>query len=327
MPGLQATARAWLWRLIRLAHHLDFAYVLPLIARLPLRLAFLAGGLRGTLIAGLRLDWRSVALGFRHIDRQSQAGFALLPGEPSEQMCKQWSKQRFVAEARDELEGRFIARGRLHEMQCTFLPPHAQALDRHRKRGLLLLTPHFDSFVMGITLLARSGAVVNSMSSRVTQDPRVDDAVKAHFHAKYRGMEQYLNGGKVLDMEDGLRPFYRMLEANEVLVVLGDSPVLAQGARMDVDFLGTRRTIAGGALRLAQHTGSDLGGFVCRYMGPGQYRLEMCPIGPAGDATTIEGVYRFFTEKIVADPGLWWAADLLPNLPPVAPQGVETQEV
>lgn len=326
MQAIRAGVHTGLWRVVRWGHHVDFAWILPGIARLPLRMAYAMGALRGRLIATLKLDWRSVALGFRHIDRQSQAGYRLLPGQPSKDVCVQWSEQRFVAEARDELEACLIARGRLEEMTCNFPAPFAHVFQPQRKRGLLLLTPHFDSFVMGITFLARSGAVVNSMSSQVTQDPRVDDAVKAHFHTKYRGMEQYLNGGKVLDMEDGLRPFYRMLERHETLVVLGDSPVLAQGAQMEVSFLGERRRIAGGALRLAQHTDSDLGGFVCRYLGPGRYQIELCAIGPARDAASVERVYQFFTEKIVADPGLWWAADLLPNIPPVAAQPLTTED-
>jgi lauroyl/myristoyl acyltransferase len=61
-------------------------------------------------------------------------------------------------------------------------------------------------------------------------------------------------------MENGLRPFYRMLAAKETLVVLGDAPKLPHGAAMTVGFLGGQRELAGGALRLAQRSGSDLGG-------------------------------------------------------------------
>lgn len=314
-----AVLRFWrdvFWRLLRLVHRADYAWWLPAIARLPLPLAYALARLRGRFNAATGRDWRSVALQTRHIRRQSLAGYALLPGAPPARTQEQWCRQRFATEARDELEARLVAARRLHELQCRFVPADAPQLCAKRERGLVLLTPHFDSFYLGIAFLARaSGGRVNSMSSAVTQDPRVDPAVSRHFDHKYRGLERYLNGGRVPDIEVGLRPFYRMLENHETLVVLGDAPVLPHGAAMTADFLGGPRVLAGGALRLAQRTGSDLGGFVCRYRGPGRYDLLMCPTGPADDPQTLDRVYRFLSEQIMAAPGLWWAADLLPNLP------------
>jgi len=310
-------SREALWHLVRLAHRADFAWFLPFIARLPLPLAYALAGLRGRFNAATGRDWRSLALGSRHIQRQSLAGYALLPGSASAEERVQWCKRRFETEARDELEARLVAAKRLNELSCEFVPAGVEKLCASRPRGLVLLTPHFDSFYLGIAFLAQAtGTRVNSMSSAVTQDPRVDRMVSQHFDRKYRGLEQYLNGGQVLDIEVGLRPFYRMLEDHETLVVLGDAPVLPNGASMTVDFLGTQRVMAGGALRMAQRTNSDLGGYVCRYLGPGRYALEMCPIGPANDPETVARIYRFFSDRILAQPGLWWAADLLPNLPP-----------
>jgi len=37
-------------------------------------------------------------------------------------------------------------------------------------------------------------------------------AVSAHFEAKYAGLERHLNGGRLVDIEAGVRPIYRMLE-------------------------------------------------------------------------------------------------------------------
>lgn len=305
---------ASLWRLVRLAHSADFAWFLPFIARLPLPLAYALSGVRGRINAATGRDWRSVALGFRHIRRQSRDAYALLPGSATQK--RRWGQQRFEAEARDEFEAQLVAARRLGELRCEFVPAVNDALCAKRPRGLVLLTPHFDSFYLGIAFLAQaSGARVNSMSSAVSRDPRVAPTVTRHFDHKYRGLEHYLNGGQVPDMESGLRPFYRMLERHETLVVLGDAPVLPNGAAMTVDFLGAQRVIAGGALRLAQHTNSDLGGYVCRYLGPGRYVLEICPIGPARDPETVARIYRFFSDQILVQPGLWWAADLLPNMP------------
>ena len=309
--------RLAIWRLVRAAHAADFAWFLPLIARLPLPIAYAMSGLRGQLNALTGRDWRSVALGFRHIRRQSLAGYQLLPGNASEHDKATWRNERFAVEARDEFEARLIANNRISNLSCTFRPGSAQAMGLQKERGLVLLTPHFDSFFLGVAFLAQSGAKVNLMSSTVTQDPRVSQAVKNHFTKKYRGLEQHLNGGEVLDMEAGLRPFYRMLERRETLVVLGDAPVLPNGVSMVVDFLGEKRLMAGGALRMAQRTDSDLGGYLCCHLGQGRYELKVCPIGPANDPETVARVYQFFSEHILAQPGLWWASDLLPSMPAV----------
>jgi lauroyl/myristoyl acyltransferase len=309
--------RTHVWRLVRFVHWIDYAYLLPAIAKLPLVLGFRFSNLRGRINAAVGRDWRSVALGFRHIRQQSRLGYRSLPREAEDSMIEAWIKERFAAEARDEFEARLISGRRVEELECDFIPTVASTVCAKMagKRGLVLLTPHFESFFLGVAFLARSGAVVNLMSSAVSHDPRVDHAVQSHFEQKYRGLERYLNGGKVVDMELGLRNFYRMLERRETLVVLGDAPVLPKGAEMLVNFLGGERSLAGGALRMAKLTKSDLGGFVCRCVGVGRYQLEMCALGSASDPLTIDQIYQFFTEKIMDQPGGWWAADLLPHMP------------
>jgi hypothetical protein len=42
-------------------------------------------------------------------------------------------------------------------------------------------------------------------------------------------------------------------------------------------------------------------------------------IGNANHPASVTEVYQFFTDAIQADPGKWWAADLLPHMPLVAP--------
>lgn len=313
--ALRQVWTAFKWSLLHRLHRFDYAHLLPSLACLPRPLAFGLGQLRGNINAALGRDWRSVALGSRHILRQSRLGYSQLPDGQDVTKCRRWVTERFKVESRDELEACWVAAHRLHELKCKFEPAMPGPRDPQR-RGLVLLTPHFDSFYLGIAFLAQAtGWRTNSMSSAVSRDPRVDAAVSRHFDLKYRGLEHYLNGGKVLDMEVGLRPFYRMLEHGEVLVVLADAPVLPQGAAMTVDFLGGPRRLAGGALRLARRTHSELGGFVCRRSPDGSYVLQVSRLGEAEDPQTIEGVYRFFSQTILSDPGSWWAADLLPHMP------------
>ncbi|MBI2769645.1 MAG: methyltransferase domain-containing protein [Burkholderiales bacterium] len=309
------------WAVLRRLHRADFRWLLPAMARLPLPLGLRLAHLRGRFNALVGRDWRSMALGFRHIRAQSAAAYRLLPSSPPESAVQAWSSGRFVTEARDEYEARLVAAGRVGELECEIVPADAWArlASRGDGRGLVLLTPHFESFFLGVAFLARQGIKVNLMSSSVTHDSRVDPAVQAHFTAKYRGLEPYLNGGKVVDLELGARQFYRMLQNGECLVILGDAPVLPDGVAMEVEFLGGLRSLSGGPLRMARSTGSDIGGYVCRHLGDGRYSLELAPVGPASDDAAVSAVYRFFSDAIMASPAGWWGSDLLPNIPLVAP--------
>jgi lauroyl/myristoyl acyltransferase len=303
------------WWFVRQLHAFDFKHFLPLLAKLPLIIAYPVSAFRGYINGLTGRDWRSVALGFRHIRRQSLEGYKHLPTGGSAALYKRWSNERFAAEAREEFEARLVVAHRVEELKCTFKPTDADQICRlNNSRGLMLLTLHFDSFFVGAAFLARSGATINFMSSSVTHDPRVDAAVQDHFDSKYRGLERYLNDGSIVNMEDGLRPFYRMLERHETLIVLGDAPAVPNGVSMTVEFLGHHRKMAGGALRLAERTGSDIGGYLCHHRGGGHYELEVCRIGPASDPASIQHVYDFFSDAITKDPGLWWAVDLLPDM-------------
>jgi lauroyl/myristoyl acyltransferase/SAM-dependent methyltransferase len=308
------------WRLVRLLHHADFEFFLPAIGRLPIALGHRLALWRGLVNAWTGRDWRSVALGFRHVRAQTALGYRALGGEASEAQIATWCRQRFVAEARDEYEAQLIAAGRVPDLACEVLPPGTLEDLRKLERGLILLTPHFESFTLGAAFIARSGVKVNGMSSTVTHDPRVDPAVQRHFTAKYRGLEQFFNGGKIIDLEHGTREFYRMLHHKEVVIILADAPVLpGGGSAMEVDFLGGRRVLAGGPLRMAQRTGSNLGCFVCRHRGGKDYQLEFGPTGLATDVHIVNDIYRFFSNAILENPGGWWAADQLPSMPLVAP--------
>jgi len=305
--------------LLATLHALDFRYLLPWLGRLPKWLGEPLALLRGALRARLQADWRSVALGYRHVAARSETAFRELAPDAGALQRRAWLRERFLAEARDEFEARWLAEGRCDDLHCHFVPADGPRLLLDRPRGLVLLTTHHESFFLGIRLLAGNGATVNVMTSAVTHDPRVAASVSAHFKAKYAGLERYLNGGRLIDLEDGVRPFYRMLERGETLVVLADAPVLPQGARLEVDFLGARRALAGGAVRIARRTGSDLGAYACRCTGPRLYTLRMSGIGPAREPASVDQAYGFLSQVILDDPGGWWAADLLPDMPAVVP--------
>ncbi|MEI7682102.1 MAG: hypothetical protein WCK07_22090 [Betaproteobacteria bacterium] len=299
--------------MLRIVHRFDYGYLLPIMAGLPLKVGYALSALRGRFAATCGSDWRSMALGYRHVSRETLAGYRLLAPGLSDGIYRRWRAQRFATEAREEFEAQLVAAGRLPDLQCEVSSAMAQ-LCLNRTRGLVLMTPHFDSFFLGVGFLGRYGGTINLMTSAITRDPQVPVEVQRHFETKYRGLERYLNGGRTLDMESGLRSFYRLLDRHETLVVLADAPALPGGADSTVDFVGSPRLLSGGPVRLARRTGSDLGSFVCRYLGGNRYRIELGPLGAADDAAIVQRIYRFFSTAIEQQPGHWWAADLLPAM-------------
>jgi lauroyl/myristoyl acyltransferase len=316
-----------LWRLAAAAHAFDYAVALPALARLPLPLGYALASLRGRANGLARRDWRSMALGFRHVGAQTAAGYRMFAaagdGPGGDAQVAALVRRRFQTESREEFEGRLVAAGRVPRLRCRVAPEAFVDGCRDRSSGLVLLTPHFDSFILGVAFLGLAGVRVNLMSSSITEHPRVARAVSRHFADKYRALQRWMNGGRVVNREEGLRPFFRMLEDREAVVILADAPATPGGAAMAVDFLGRRCAMAAGALRMAQRTGSRIGGFVCRFVAPGRYELDGGPIRDARDPGAVQAVYDFLSSAILADPGRWWAADLLPAMC-AAPDGAGT---
>lgn len=308
---LMHRAKKSLWLIATRLHSMDFGMLLPLMARLPLSVGYVLSALRGCLNGIAGRDWRSMSLGTRHVAKQSAMGYRMLMPDASEEKLRALVRQRFETESREEFEGRLIADGRLADLRCTIGPNAFLQGCLQRDRGLVLLTPHFDSFTLGIAFLGHAGVRINAMASVGNDNSGIDPAVYKHFVTKYRGMERYMNGGRILPLEHGLRPFYQMLERKECLVVLADTPPTAKGPRVTPLFLGTRRSLAGGALKMARKTGSDLGAFVCHFDSLGHYRVEGGPILDAGNPQASSAVYGFLSDAILTSPGRWWAADLL----------------
>ena len=308
------------WRALWHTQGPDYDHLLPALAALPTGLGRPLAALRGRLNAGLQRDWRSMSLRRPHVAELSLRAFEELaglgagPGTP-----QQWLRQRFLTESRCDFEACFVNRARLPALHCateTAEPGDPLAPDPH---GRVLLTAHFDSFFLGIVFLgqrlAAAGRRIDVMSSAVFEDPQVHPAIVRHLRAKYRGLERYLNGGRVMHLEDGLRQFYEVLERGGILVVIGDAPPLPGGVSVEAAFLGARRTLAGGALRMARRQGSRIASFTCTHSGGNDYRLRFSRAFDARDPTAADGCYGFLSSQIMAEPGRWWAADMLPQMP------------
>jgi len=308
-----------LWRIgsffLSLFQTLDYAILLPLLAQMPLTIGYKLSELRGWINGIIRRDWRSVTLGARHIARQATIGYRLMEPDFSDTQIRALVRQRFATESREEFEGQLIAAHKVHQLRCSLGSDEFLNRCLNSKQGLVLITPHFDSFILGVVFLGQLGLKINLMSSIGDGSLSINRAVVKHFEKKYAHMETYMNGGRVLPLESGLRPFYKMLERGECLVVMGDVPALNSTTKGGApDFLGARRRLTDGALRLARKTGSNLGSFICHYESEKQYRLEGSRIVNAHEEKSLDVAYQFLSEKIIATPGRWWASDNLPEM-------------
>jgi hypothetical protein len=316
--------RARWWRLLWRTQGWDYGRLLPTLARLPMGLALPLASLRDQVNGWLHRDWRSMSLGSAHIATQTRQAYqALFPQAPPATVAR-WLRGRFRTESRNEFEAELVNQGRVREL--AFDLPQKATVDPllfDRSRGLLLLIPHWDGFHIGTAFLgqylAGSGRAIHAMSSAVFEDPRVHSAVQRHLNQRYRGIEQYFNGGRVMHLEDGLRQFYQVLAQGDILVVLADSPPLPQGVSMEVPFLAARRRMAGGAVKMARRQHSLIGSVVCKNLRPGRYELTFSPVAPIDAPDAVAQVYMFLSGQIRHNPERWLAADLLSHMPATSP--------
>ncbi len=305
---------------------LDYRWLLPAIGALPPALRQRAMQARGAFNARHDRDWVSLALGHTHIAPQSAAGYGLF--NPAEQVAD-LVRQRFETVAREEVECRLLARRGLSHFQVDAADALARLAQRPRDRGLVLVTAHLDTFVIAIAALAATGEVVHPVMSSISADPRLHPAVREHFAAKYEGLQRHLNGGQLADAETQMRHFYKALARKEIVVVIADAPAPATpgGATADglwLPWLGAQRLFAQGALRLALRCGAALGAFVCDSTAPGKHRVHLSPLQIQDPNELLQKnehsalthwaqtPYFMLQQHILAQPGRWWAAHLLP---------------
>lgn len=292
----------------------EFALLLPLLARLPLRLGYLLAKWRGTLNWMFDREWRSISLGQRYIRTATDQAMKQVMPDLSAAEIGRLTLRRFEGNSREEFEACLLMQNRMREMSFSIQGLEGVREQSKRGRGVVLLTMHYDSFIFGIVSLGMSGLVVNVMTSDIVENPLVEGCMRRFFWVKYRSMEKYLQGGKAVHVERDLRFFYRALLNGECVVILADLPTSRnKDHRIWVRFLESERSFLSGAFRLARRTGSALAGFVCQWEGRNRYAVTLSECVPS-ENVNLESylqVYAFLEKAILRRPERWLAADLL----------------
>lgn len=295
----------------------DYGTLLPFMAKLPLYFGEKLAEMRGFIHAITDYDWRSAALKQKYVrTRTYQAMQMLLPQANRFELAFKTAK-RFVHNSREEWQGAVF--GQQQAMSEIARRSHVEGLDelldiQKQKRGMILMTSHYDSFAMGIALLGVFGLTINGLSSKVVEDPRVQPVVRDFFHKKYSDMGYYIRGGKIAHYENNMRFFYHALERGETVVILGDIP--GDSRAVPISFLGKTFRMPLGAWSMAKKTESLIGAFICTHQKIGTYRIEcLSPkeIDPDNPVETMLPIYKFLETRIRQAPERWVAADLLPS--------------
>ena len=217
----------------------------------------------------------------------------------------------------EEWQAHLIMAGRASQVGMYWEGMTHTQLQASENKGTVWMTAHFDSVMLGIVHLGLAGLKFNLMTSTVVEDERSPASIRAYYRKKYAAMARYFNGGRALQAERYLKTLYAGLQQGESVVILADAPALSKEEGLLVNFLGAPRYLAPGALRMAQYANAPMGAFVCLQERPGHYRLVIHPPiipGPEGYGAAAQQLYDFLSRKILAQPGRWWAADLLPTM-------------
>lgn len=292
----------------------EYDWLVPIMARLPDALAYPLARWRGAFNARHDRDWVSLSLGHRHVAAMAEQGLAQIL--PPEQVAGA-VLERFETVSREEMEARALQLHGLSHFKIDAANALAVLATRPKGRGLVLVTPHLETFILGIAALASTGTRIHPVMSIVSEDPRVHPAIRAHFRLKYSGLERHLQGGRLADAETSMRYFYRVLAQGDVVVVLADAPAPANGPGVCVPFMGSQRKVAQGALRLATQSGSLLAAFACHAHGGRRHSVALSSLwDPKDDAqATYAQAFAFMEQHIRVNPGRWWGSHLLPLYP------------
>jgi lauroyl/myristoyl acyltransferase len=298
---------AWRWQAV------DYGWVLPLMARLPVAMGRWLSACRGRLNARLGRDWAELSLGIHYIgERTAQAAAQLWPALTPRDVVQ----DRYIQSAHEEWHGMLIQQGRLLDLHLDLSALQNMLKQRDKQRGLVVLTAHFDSFIVGMMGLGLCGETTSVTTSNVYKNPQVHPAVQAFFDRKYRAGEHHLGGGRFMHVETSTRSLMKALRRNETLVVVADAPAAANGNGLWLSWLGEERKLADGALRMALDSGSQLCAMVCVTDDDGRVRWLCSDIhDPLTDSDSAAKCFAHLERAILAHPGHWWAAHLLNDYP------------
>lgn len=320
-----AVSRALAQRLIRaIQHHrpalvlfADYEILLPLLARLPTRLAYRAVAWRSRWHCQGQRDWAELTIGQPYVhERTARIGAQLrAAGYPVPATGVQ---ERYDAVGREELDAYRLERYGWRRFHLHPEELRAALTQRTPGRGLVVLSLHFDKALIGAVGVGLMGLTTYAAASNLTEDERIDPAIRRYFLRKYRAAGNLMNAGGFVYIETGLRRLIKGLRRGEVVCLCADVPAGAHdGSGVWVPWLGAERRMQELGLRLAAETGSDMLGMVCTHDEDGGATWHCSPLMPSGTdpQASYLHIMAFLESWVRRLPHRWWALHQLGDYP------------
>ena len=292
---------------------LDYGFILPILARLPMRWGRFLASLRGMLYAKVQRDWRQFSFNDTSLhERTCEAFEKIVPGIERHKL-EHIIRDRYRMQSLEEFDAACLVRNTITRWPVVFDGLEAVEEAAKTGQGIVFLTAHFGTSIVGGPFLRRLGLPILGMSSDIVDHPQVDPNISRFFQLKYQAMGNDLNGGTILHRQGNTRRFLRILQQGGAVVIVGDLPPDPGEEAIFKPFFGENRGFSPGAVKMAAMTKSLLFAYVCEFI-EGQYVIRFSKPG--------EDVYGFIESAIKNNPCAWWAADLLPLLPLESPVDV-----
>lgn len=286
---------------------LDYGWGLKALAQAPQWVMPLGVWLRGSVNFALDLDWRTLSLRHGYVRRATYVAMRSL-------CISRWAAwrathKRFVCAAQEETDAVRLARLNVADLHVSDEGIARLQASLASGQGAVLLTAHFDSLYVGLAALAQRGVRVNLLSSKMVEDARIPPEIRRFFSDKIDTLNSVLTPGRVMHYEDGVRFFVDALKRGEVVVIAADGPATQLRRASEVDFLGQRQMMSGGAAFFAEKARVPVCAYQCHRKAGGCFHVQISPPTLLGN-DGLQKAYSALDAGIRQAPWRWWAADL-----------------
>jgi lauroyl/myristoyl acyltransferase len=288
----------------------DYGWFLPRLAELPIFCGRGMAQCRGVCCALLDYDWRSNAINLLFVRGRVMEIMRTFSSDfPSKGMV-----QRFINNSIEEWQSCLFRHQKKmvrisKQSDIDHLIEYKQLAEK--KRGVVMVSAHFDSFCMGMVLMGMQGLRVHCINTSEIENPIIHPVVRSFFQKKYRSMESLMNG-KMPYYQNGMDFFYEKLNQGEMVVLMGDIP--GSRSTVKIDFLGKKFRLPLGAWYMAKKTNSLLGAYITLGFSGGRYHTVCIPpYEPDTDdpVGSLMPIYIFLESWIKTFPEKWVTSDLL----------------
>lgn len=287
-------------RLERLLEALDYDLCLPLVGRLPFPLAYFLARRRGDVRRLLQpATRRRVASHLAEILGRS------VDSAETRVIVREW----FMVRSSEEVEAVFFPRLTAGTLAGLIEYEGLEHLDTALAEGNggVLYTPHAGSFCLFLVGLGLLGYRVNPVARSIEVNNPLPGPVRRYARKKIRWMNAAM-GRPFLETHTYLRSLYRVLERNELLFVLTDTPAPLVRRRVSVRFFGRPTLLPAGVASVAARVGAPWLGFtVERRADWSRQRAKILPPSwPTGDpAVDLQRCAEVMEAAIRARPSQW----------------------